>query len=99
MALKLSVNQKVKQRFYEQLMSNTKYQVMAKKITKKNCITQLTKLLKFMAQEKQYRENINYIRKLRAAFYFRLAVKRKKIQVKDKSKFGTLVLVAAVLKE
>lgn len=84
--------------FFEQVKANPKYQIMVKNIYKSKSSHALTNLLRLMAQDKKYRANINYIRKKRAAAAFLLTAKRKNITVKEKSKFGSLLLVAAVLK-
>ena len=96
------MNNKVRALFHEQVMSNPKYQIMIKrmkKMKKGTCTQQLTTLLKLMSQEKKYRANINVIRRYRAVHAFKWMAKKKKITVKDKSKFGSLLLVAAVLKD
>ena len=93
------MNKKVRALFREQVMSNTKYQIMIKKMKKGTCTQQLTTLLKLMSQEKKYRANINAIRRYRAVHAFKWMAKKKNITVKDKSKFGSLLLVAAVLKD
>lgn len=67
-------------------------------IMKKKSSEELTKLLKIMALDKKYRNNINYIRKKRAVYYFKWAAKKNKIKIKAKSKFSTLIAVAALLK-
>lgn len=93
------MNNKVRALFHEQVMSNPKYQIMIKKMKKGKSTEQLSKLLKLMSQEKKYRANINYIRRYRAIHAFQWMAKKKNITVKDKSKFGSLLLVAAVLKD
>ena len=65
---------------------------------KKKSSEELTKLLKIMALDKKYRANINYIRKKRAVYYFKWAAKKNNIKIEDKSKFSTLIAVAALLK-
>lgn len=92
------MNNKVKALFREQVMSNPRYQIMIKKMKRGTSTQQLTNLLKLMSQEKKYRGNINTIRRYRAVHAFKWMAKKKKITVKDKSKFGSLLLVAAVLK-
>ena len=85
--------------FREQVMSNPKYQLMLNNMKKEKSTRGLTDLLKLMSQDKKYRDNINYIRRVRAVRAFLWMAKKKNITVKDKSKFGSLVLVAAVLKQ
>ena len=93
------MNHKVRALFHEQVMSNPKYQLMIEKMKEKRSAKGLTKLLKLMSQEKKYRANIHYIRNKRAVYAFKRRAKKKNITVKDKSKFGSLLLVAAVLKD